>query len=329
MSSSKLAIADKQEILRLYCETDLSTAKLSKQFGISPSTTLRLLQEMMSPEAYKEIVQKKQTKSPKSAQKSNKQIKNQSKPIASESITQSTNQVASQLDLELLAAIEETESPKAVVELGRPAAPIRPMPITPLTKEVIKVKEVIKEIIEEAPVEITEEELPSDFSDSDDLEDFDEQKSVVEDLVHDLVHEEDIIDDEFDEDDELDPEDDEFDEDSASGLINPDLNSVANILSILPLEEAELSHICYIVVDKASEIVTRPMRDFKDLGKVPTDEINLQALPVFDNHRSARRFSTPNQKVIKFPSSLIYATRSHLSQKGITRLLYDGQVFSL
>jgi transposase-like protein len=65
MTSSKIAIADKQEILRLYCESDLSTVELSKQFGISISSTLRLLQEMMSPEEYREAVQK----SPKNRQK--------------------------------------------------------------------------------------------------------------------------------------------------------------------------------------------------------------------------------------------------------------------
>jgi len=294
MTSPKLAIADKQEILRLYCETDLSTAKLSKQFGISTSTTLRLLQEMMSPEAYKKAVQKKQSK-PKSKIKTEKQIK-------------STKSDTAQLGLELLDS-----------NLYIPEDAIAYLDIDDRDSSSHEIEET--------------EELSTTFSNIDTYDDteleFDEdQQSVVEDLVSELVGE-DIIDDddEFDEDDEVDAEDDESEDDQSALIVN--LESVSSVLKILPLDQAELSNICYIVVDKASEIVTRPMRDFKELGKVPTEEINLQALPVFDNHRAARRFSTPNQKVIKFPGSLIYATKSHLSRKGITRLLYGGQIFAL
>jgi transposase-like protein len=274
MTSSKLAIADKQEILRLYCETDLSTAKLSKQFGISSSTTLRLLQEMMSPEEYRDAVQRKQGKPKKLSNPSENEV--------------------DQLGLELL-------EPTLILE------------------DPVKELEVVSE--EELPtvlVEMDQDDLEPDFDD--------DQTTTVEDLVSELV-DDDILDDEFDEDDEPDAEDEDF-EDEESQVI-AESKPATNILSILPLAEAELSNICYIVVDKASEVVTRPMRDFKELGKVPTEEINLLALPVFDNHRAARRFSAHNQKVIKFPSSLILATRSHLSRRGITRLLYGGQIFAL
>jgi transposase-like protein len=293
MTSPKLAIADKQEILRLYCETDLSTVQLSKQFGISTSTTLRLLQEMMTPEAYREAVQRKQTKPSK-----------QPKPLKSV-INQKLNQKIDQLDLQLIETV--------TIELSESAIAPK-LPISEISNVEI-------DLIQEEEEE-TEEEETSDFD-----PDFDEDQSIVEDLVHDLVHE-DIIDDEFDEDDELDSEEDDS-EDEQFTINHPELKPASNILTILPLERAELSNICYMVVDKASEMVTRPMRDFKELGKVPTEEINLLALPLFDNHRAARRFSTPNQKVIKFPSSLIHAAKSHLSKKGITRLLYGGQVFAL
>jgi hypothetical protein len=173
----------------------------------------------------------------------------------------------------------------------------------------------------------------------DKLEDLEQYNpsDVDDDLVMDLVGDG-ILD--IEDDDEFDEDDDEEDEDEDNGSpINDPIDTVTDpiiigravnkILVILPLEQAELSNICYMVVDKSSEIITRPMQDFKELGKVPSDEVNLLALPVFDNHRAARRFSAHNQKVIKFPSSLIHAAKSHLSQKGITRLLYGGQVFAL
>jgi transposase-like protein len=277
MTSSKLAIADKQEILRLYCETDLSTAKLSKQFGISSSTTLRLLQEMMSPEEYRDAVQRKQGKPKK--------------------LTSQPEHEVAQLGLELLESALNLEDPEEL--------------------EVVITEESIT-ALGDLDLEMDQDDLEPDFDDED--------TSTVADLVSELV-DDDIIDDEFDEDEEPDIEDDDVEDDELQ--IITDSKPATNILNILPLAQAELSNICYIVVDKASEVVTRPMRDFKELGKVPTEEINLLALPVFDNHRAARRFSAHNQKVIKFPSSLILATRSHLSRRGITRLLYGGQIFAL
>lgn len=104
----------------------------------------------------------------------------------------------------------------------------------------------------------------------------------------------------------------------------------ATLVQVLPLSEATLPKTCYLVIDRASELITRPLRDFGDLGQIPTQEVQQKTLPVFDNHRVARRFSTKRDRVIKIPDSrLLQKTRSHLQAKGITRLLVDGQVYSL
>ena len=106
--------------------------------------------------------------------------------------------------------------------------------------------------------------------------------------------------------------------------------SSATLVQVLPLSEATLPKTCYLVIDRASELITRPLRDFGDLGQIPTQEVQEKTLPVFDNHRVARRFSTKRDRVIKIPDSkLLQKTRSHLQAKGITRLLVDGQVYSL
>ena len=55
-----------------------------------------------------------------------------------------------------------------------------------------------------------------------------------------------------------------------------------------------------------------------------------KTLPIFDNHRVARRFSNRSQRVIKVPDGrLLYKTCYHLQAKGITRILLDGQIYSL
>ncbi|MBC6430754.1 hypothetical protein FM036_07885 [Nostoc sp. HG1] len=87
---------------------------------------------------------------------------------------------------------------------------------------------------------------------------------------------------------------------------------------------------CYLVIDRSSELITRPLKDFGDLGQIPSLETQQRTLPVFDNHRVAKRFSTKRDRVIKVPDSkMLHKARTHLQAKGITRLLIDGQVYSL
>jgi hypothetical protein len=98
----------------------------------------------------------------------------------------------------------------------------------------------------------------------------------------------------------------------------------------LPLSEASVPKICYLVVDRAAELITRPLKAFGELGQIPAAEIREKTLAVFDNHRVARRFATRNQRVFKIPDgSMLQKTAPYLLAKGITRLLIDGQVYSL
>jgi hypothetical protein len=91
----------------------------------------------------------------------------------------------------------------------------------------------------------------------------------------DLEDEEESEDDLVDEDNldlgvELDSDEDDFveeEEEEADNSLFADLHSghaAGDRLEILPLAEADLPLICYIVVDRIAEIITRPLKDFKD-----------------------------------------------------------------
>jgi len=73
------------------------------------------------------------------------------------------------------------------------------------------------------------------------------------------------------------------------------------------------------------------LKDFGDLGQIPETEFQAKTLPVFDNHRVAKRYSNPRtQRVIKLPDGRVLSkASSHLQAKGITRVLIDGRVYSL
>ncbi|WP_404783684.1 hypothetical protein [Altericista sp. CCNU0014] len=136
-----------------------------------------------------------------------------------------------------------------------------------------------------------------------------------------------------DEDDAFDDEDYDSDEDDPEGFSLEGsalkLQSEA-LLEVMPFAQAVLPKICYLVVDRTAELVTRPLKDFGELGQIPAHEIQSCTLPVFDNHRIARRFSHRTQRIIKVPNgNMLRSASMQLSAKGITRLLIDGRIYAL
>jgi transposase-like protein len=162
-------------------------------------------------------------------------------------------------------------------------------------------------------------------------EDEDEEDEDVSELAA-MFGEEvgDLGDDEEDEDD-----DEDWDEPSVDSKSPVDkdrlLNRARLQIQVMPLSEAVLPRTCYIVIDRFAELIARPLKDFADLGQIPGEEIQQRTLPIFDNPRVAKRFSNNRtQRVIKVPDSRIFhKTIHHLRSKGITRLLVDGQIYSL
>jgi hypothetical protein len=66
------------------------------------------------------------------------------------------------------------------------------------------------------------------------------------------------------------------------------------------------------------------------LGQIPEDEVQAKTLPVFENHRVARRFSHRSQRIIKVPNgNVLKKTCVQLHEKGITRVLINGHVYAL
>ena len=163
----------------------------------------------------------------------------------------------------------------------------------------------------------------SDDEDNDDDDDENEMDLITlkEMLGEDL---EDINDEEDDEDD------DDWDDDEEATPAYSQKDSKFSDLEILPLSQATFPRTCYLVIDRSAELIVKPLAEFADLGEIPQDEVRQKTLPVFDNHRIAKRFSHRRERVIKVPDGRILQKTSHyLQEKGITRLLIDGQIYSL
>ncbi|MBW4682190.1 MAG: transposase [Microcoleus vaginatus WJT46-NPBG5] len=298
MTPRKLSDSDKREILEQYRQPGETTVTLANRYGVSNSTISRILKSSFSDEEYKELVQHKR----------------------------SANSVS---NVPVAAELEEVEEP---VELEIEAAPSLPVPKVRRRQRTSEATEADTQTIAQNAIQL--ELLQNlDLVNHSSVESLDkhseaEVKVLEEMLGDDILDQEDFSD--------LDEDDDDLDDYNGDDLDDDDMPlpqrkvRPTGIIQVLPLSEATLPKTCYLVVDRAAELITRPLRDFGDLGEIPTLEIQQKTLPVFDNHRVARRFSNRSQRVVKVPDGrMLQKTSSYLQAKGITRLLIDGQVYSL
>jgi len=364
MAPQKLSEADKQDILALYRETAETSTSLASRFGVSTSTIGRILRQGLPAVEYDELVQQKRAAgkaagtgaddqdtvqeqvhdggqnagrkpSPKiRASRSSEEGKDVlSTPGASAKVA------VDELD-NIAASLEEPETDSEVAQrsepqtseekpaddrLGRRSRRRRSSPqdeeaVSPVLAELEELEKEIQQDLRYGELDPDDDELEEDLEE--DVADLEDELDEDED-----EDEDDDLDEDFDEEDLDDDEEDlpDGDEDYVPVHLRGD-----QIIQILPLSEAKLPRTCYLVVDRTAELITRPLSDFADLGQIPEVEAKERTLPVFDNHRIAKRFMRRAQRIVKIPDSQMFLkTRSYLQAKGITRLLVDGQIYTL
>ena len=97
------------------------------------------------------------------------------------------------------------------------------------------------------------------------------------------------------------------------------------VLEAQPLSPGDLPASVYMLVDKTVELQAKPLREFPELGSLPDEEQERQALMLFTNPRQAKRQCGRTQRVIKVPDAGVLERRSsYLVAQGITRLVVEG-----
>ncbi|MCU0534345.1 MAG: transposase [Hydrococcus sp. Prado102] len=308
MSPRKLTEEDKQEILNLYRQTEETTSTLADRFGVSSSTISRFLKGFLSHTEYEDLIQQKRLARTPGGKSGDRDRPEDSAKSDAKTAREEENLVSE--------VLEVSEVPKV------PQQEKEPLPSPPKLKETPKVDDktaALQEWTISAP-------QADGFFNNETLAPVNEV-AAIEEIIGELKVD---LKEDDDEDDDEDYEDwDEDDEEEIEAVYTPSISTKAKI-QVLPLSSASFPKTCYLVIDRAAELITRPLKDFADLGKIPSEEFQQKTLPVFDNHRVARRFSNRSQRVIKVPDGrMLQKTRTYLYAKGITRLLLDGQIYSL
>ena len=306
MSPKKLTETDKKQILELYRLPEETTSTLANRYSVSSSTISRFLKSTLNESEYEDLIQQKRLS------RTTKPSKNKPK-----------KQISPTLEESEPAKIIKQSEPAETLKQSQPADATE----TNAANTIIKKSAVPKKLIESPPSSSpspiikknSDAQLALDFEDDDDFYDEEEAEFIaLEEMLG-----EDIADDEDDEEDDDDWDDDTKEEDYHLYSENLGIN-------ILPLSEAPVLRTCYLVIDRGAELITKPLRDFADLGQIPPEEVQQKTLPIFENHRVAKRFSNRSQRVIKVPDGrILQKTGNYLQAKGITRLLIDGKVYSV
>ncbi len=363
MTRSKLSGPEKQEIAVLFAQQEESIASLAERYQVSSSTIRRLLKNLPSPSAPKP--DKPDSGSETAASQSMEAEISVAPPSKPKPIPRSLKSVESEAletDEAWAAVLDEplnrtkTLSPpqgtasKNVDPVPEQESSTRPVRRIQLPKKVAEATADTEPLVEPLG-EATELDTGSSFSSkpirvvdrtaaslnggsseeelSEILQEIGRTPATV--FAADTAEDADDADDDDESDDFDDLDDDvEYDFDDLESLSSGMHLRAESLVEVMPFADAILPKTCYLVIDRTAELVTRPLKDFGELGQIPEDEVQSRTLPIFDNHRIARRFSHRNQRIIKVPdAAMLKKTCTQLSAKGITRLLVNGHIYSL
>ncbi len=343
MAPRKLSDADKRQITSIYCQPGETTSTLANKFGISSSTVSRVLKQVLPDEEYAKLMKWKRSGERGSFPLASSPVVEQLE--AETNAPDDTDQVE-QTDTEVPVEAPEAQDDEAT----KPEPIAEPDESSDSEKEKPTPRRSRRRRSTAKSVETTNsqpepsEDIATDNSPADDSEKTtpkpvpaprrksqpaavaeEEEQEVAAWVSEGLADPE-----EYDEESDEDWDDETWDDDDESD--EGDSYSVPReaALTIHSFDSFSFTKPCYLVVDRMAELITCPLKDFSELGAIPPGEEQARTLPVFDNHRVARRFARRNQRIIKVPDGLMLnKTQGYLEAKGITRILFEGEVYAL
>lgn len=317
MASSRLTESQKEELVARYSQGEASLA-LAEAFGVSANTVSRVVRAALPPDLYESLKQQRSRGGTVSLPSS---VATSEPVVTSESavITAPVPQVAGDGE-----AGTTVSSPGSFTRRRRSSAVLPPS----------EAPEAIEQLSLEAPAsELPASEVP--------LSGAPRQASVVSQGDAETGDNEHVVLAIDDADDFGEDQGEEFGDDDGEGggddfepfrPIAVSLMPVdgAPAVTCLPLTAASFNGGVYMLVDKTVELQPRPLREFSELGLLPDDEADRQAIAVFINPREAKRQCGRSQRVIKMPDPrLLERTAPYLLAQGISRVVMEGALYAL
>ena len=343
MAPRKLSDADKRQITSIYCQPGETTSTLAKKFGISSSTVSRVLKQVLPDGEYAKLMKWKRSgergRFPLTSSAVVEQLDVETSPAEPDVDNASTDTSSAE---EEPATVEEEPAAEVDITVSEENVDTQQPPQTKTPRRSRRRSTARRTASSEADASALEAdedatsvqpaEIPSPSVSADNQRSAtpapvveDEEQEVAAWVSEGLEDSED-----YDADADEDWDDETWDDDSEDDESETYSVPREAELTIHSFDDFSLTKPCYLVVDRMAELITCPLKDFSELGAIPAGEEQARTLPVFDNHRIARRFARRNQRIIKVPDALmINKTQGYLEAKGITRILFDGQVYAL
>ena len=101
-------------------------------------------------------------------------------------------------------------------------------------------------------------------------------------------------------------------------------------ISSIPLKDANLPEIVYIIIDKKIELEIKLLRDYTEWQFLPEEDLERKTIRIFSDQRCAKKICSSTQKLIKIPNSSIFSLASkQLISKGISRIIFDDNLIAI
>ena len=101
-------------------------------------------------------------------------------------------------------------------------------------------------------------------------------------------------------------------------------------LSSIPIAEIDFPEVVFMIVDKKIELEIKLLKDYPDWQFLPLDDLKRKTIEIFFDLKTAKRFCTKEQKVIKVPNPDVFRIVSPiLLSRGISRIISSDKLIAL
>ena len=101
-------------------------------------------------------------------------------------------------------------------------------------------------------------------------------------------------------------------------------------LASVPILDANLPNVVYLIVDKEIELETKLLKDYSDWKFLSEIELNRKTIEIHFDLKNAKRLCNKDHRVIKVPNANVFKIVAPLLRsRGITRIVSDNNLIAL